>query len=436
MKTHPRRIGTVGASLVLVGAMLLPSITVQARSHSADQVTINYWYAGGGAPLKAANKVAQLFMKTHPTIHVVVTGVPIPSNAIATNQKLMTAVLSGSPPDVAYMDGGVITSWGARNALTAVDPYVTTSGIKPSDYDKAHWDGTQWAGHTWGLPMEDDGIGFLYWNKDLFKKAGLDPEKPPTTIAQLDQTIDKLTIKKNGKYAQIGMIPWLGVGQYLALWGGAFGGSWYDQKTHKITADSPGLVKALTWEVGWAKKLDIANVDTFVSGFTSSINDAFISGHVAMVADGVWRVGSLEQYAPKMHWGISYLPSPDGHKSLYVAGEYVVMPKGSKHPKEAFELMKFMSGPQGIVPWSKDNSYYPSNVAATKDPYFNRTPARRVITSLLPYGYSWPSLPMADLYWDTMTRAEDQARHLKISPQAALAGVSTQMQPELQKYIH
>lgn len=430
-----KRAAQLGLGAAAVGplAQAFDATTAHADSVATDApTTLNVWYSTDYSG-KVAQKVAQMFMRKHPNIKVVLT--PVAGTGAA--QKLLTSVAAGNPPDVAHVDGAFPVSFGARNALLPLDGYIKGSDIKQADFYPYKWAQAQWDGKTYGLGVDAQGINLLFWNKDLFQKAGLDPDRPPTTIAQLDRYMQKLTIKKAGRYSQLGLIPWYGVGQFLSIWVGAFGGgnSLYDAQTHKITANDPHVVKALQWEVDWAKKLGITEVSSFAAGFKTGAADPFLEGKMAMEATGIWMIGQIQKYAPKMRWGIAPLPSVDGRKSMYVAGRYLAIPRGAKNPQAAWEFIQYFCTGEGITTWCDSQSDYPANVPASLQPVFNATPAQRLIASLLPHGYAFPAVPVGDLYWNTLTQAEDQARHSQLSPQAALDQVTQKVQTALNAYI-
>lgn len=78
----------------------------------------------------------------------------------------------------------------------------------------------------------------LYYNKDHFAAAGLDPENPPKTIEELTEVAKKLTLRDGNRVTQFGLIPWMGEG-WLYSWGWSFGGSFLDKETGKVTPNQP-----------------------------------------------------------------------------------------------------------------------------------------------------------------------------------------------------
>ena len=429
------RMRSLAGAISLLLLMVLPAMGAQARSQSAaTQTTLDFWYSWTSA--KPVQAVVKLFQARYPNIKINATHVPVTGSDIESNQKLFTAIAGGRPPDVTDLDITMVVPFAVRNGLIPLDANVANAKIKATDYFPMAWPPTQWQGHTYGLPTTVLPIGLLYWNKDIFKAAGLDPEKPPTTIAQLDSVMQKLTIKKNGQYTQFGLVPWYAIGYYLPAWAVPFGGSFYNGTTRKITADDAGVLNALQWEVGWAKKLDVATVDRYVASQRTSLQDLFFAGKMAMEVTGIWNINSLRQYVPKMHWGVASVPSPTGRKSLYASAHYLSIPRGAQHLEEAFQFIRFISQDKAAAAaLAKGDGAVPANVAAAQDAAFTADPATHTAASLLSVASAFPTLPIGDQYWNSLARQVDQAVHLKMSPQAALSGVSSQMQAQLNPYI-
>ena len=136
---------------------------------------------------------------------------------------------------------------------------------------------------------------------------------------------------------RIGIIPWAQFGNANATftWGWAFGGSFYDPKTEKITADNPGVVKAMEWMTGYAKKFDVKRVNAFSQGFGSRDQNPFYIGQVAMQCLHISQLDDIKQYAPSLDYGLTFLPAPAGGETAFVLGGRLV--SGDSEGLEASE---------------------------------------------------------------------------------------------------
>jgi ABC-type glycerol-3-phosphate transport system substrate-binding protein len=188
----------------------------------------------------------------------------------------------------------------------------------------------------------------LIWNKKLFREAGLDPEQPPRSIAELEEFNKKLAkYRPDGRLQTIGFLP-LEPDWYSTMLGFWFGGQlWDDDKT--ITANSPGNIAAYQWVESYPDRFGSGNLLAFRDGFGNfaSPQNPFISGRVAMELQGSWIYSYIKNYAPPgFEWGVAAFPSNDPEHLKNVAiveTDVMVIPVGAKHPKEAFEFLKYVS---------------------------------------------------------------------------------------------
>ena len=186
-------------------------------------------------------------------------------------------------------------------------------------------------------------------NKTLFKKAGLNPNRPPTTIAQLNADAAKLTVYQGKAIKQIGFIPWLdggGLTDQPFLWGWVFGANFYNPSTHKLNLANPQLVKMFNWMGTYAKKYGASALDSFSSGFGGAFTptDGFYSGKVAMVIHGNWYQNAIRQYAPKLNFGVAPIPYPPGGRkdaSTFNTNLYF-LPKNGVNPSSDAAAVQYM----------------------------------------------------------------------------------------------
>jgi ABC-type glycerol-3-phosphate transport system substrate-binding protein len=186
----------------------------------------------------------------------------------------------------------------------------------------------------------------LHWNKALFREAGLDPERPPQTLAEFDDFAEKLTKRdpKTGALEQIGFLP-----QEPYWWAWAypmwFGGHLWDGE--QITADIAPNRAAFEWVARQSKKYGVEDINTLTSGFGkfSSPQSGFFAGKLAMVFQGQWLDNFIRQYAPGLEYGAAGFPkTPSGPADFAVVdSDVLVIPRGAKHPREAWEFIKYVN---------------------------------------------------------------------------------------------
>ena len=131
--------------------------------------------------------------------------------------ELIRAIATGSVPDLVTIDSPIVASFSAQGTLTDLTDKVAQSKfIKPAVYFKGPWASGQWRGKTYAVPRDANTLG-LYYNADLFRAKGLDPDKPPGTWSELKAAAQKLRDPAKNVYgfgfcatqAEEGVFQWL-----------------------------------------------------------------------------------------------------------------------------------------------------------------------------------------------------------------------------------
>ena len=405
----------------------------------ASPVKLTFWHVMSNKVDKAAIDAAVAkFNETHPNIQV--KAILVPGHETEST-KLMTAVAAGTGPDIYYLDRFTVAQRAHFGVLEPLQDYLVKAGVdvsalKAKFFDFAAKEAT-YRGKLYALPWDTD-ARVLYYNKKLFKKAGLDPNKPPVTIKELDEYAAKLTKIKGNRVLQIGFIPWRDQGWHYT-WGWVFGGKFYDPKTKKLTfADDPKILAALKWEVGYAKKYGIKNIDAFFSSYRggSVPVDPFIIGKEAMRVGGNWFMSQLDNFASKgFEYGVAPIPYPEGGEkdSTWAGGWSLVIPKGAKHPKEAAEFMVWMAT-NGEKMYAEQTAHFAALRAAT-EALVKKDPRQKLFYDLFsgPNAHCRPVIPVGALLWDKLGNAWNDALYGKKSPEQALRDAQNEVQQALDK---
>lgn len=342
-------------------AVLLPGLLLLAacgRPGGTERVRITYWEKWTGAELAAMQAVVDEFNASQDRILVDFVSVA------QVDRKLIAATAGGSPPDIAGIWLPNISSFADCDALLPLDEFMRAdrAAERPvpdtaragadflARYVPVYANMALHRGRIFGLVTTPSTVA-LHWNKTLFREAGLDPERPPRTLAELDEFARRLTRRDaaTGSILQAGFLPqepgwWLWANP---LW---FGGSFLDAEGEISIGRDKANIEALRWLRGYTDEYGNEALQRFVSGFGTfgSPQSAFFNGKVAMVLQGVWLNNYIRQFAPGMDYGVAPWPAvredDDGSAPFTVAdADMIVIPRGARHPREAWEFIRYLS---------------------------------------------------------------------------------------------
>jgi multiple sugar transport system substrate-binding protein len=303
--------------------------------------TITYWSPFGGDSLKWDQWRIGEFQKANPDVKVDL--VATPSGGI-TNGKLLAAIAGGDAPDIVLSDNASATYSFAANG-TAVPWDMSKITLRIQDMLPGMREITQIDGQTYILPA-DTNVIMLYMNKKVFKEAGLDVNKPPKTLAELDALAAKLDKFSGSTIDRFGFIPWLDYGSDNAFyWPWMFGATIYDTKTRKLNLTDDKMVHVYTWMNMYAQKRSATAMKSFTSGFGAlfSPDHPFMTGKVAMTVVGNWFTNALRIYAPTIEYAVAKVPVPPGGRAgatVFQSNVWMI-PKGAKNAELVYRFVNF-----------------------------------------------------------------------------------------------
>ena len=325
-------------AVVMVSAGLLGDQAVQ-RQTGKDRITVIYWEKWTGDEAKEMRKVVDAFNKSQSRIFVQYLSIS------GVDTKTMLATAGGNPPDVAGIWLDQVCEFSDAKALTDLWPMAKASGLGPDYYIKGYWDPLNYRGGLWALPSTPASVA-LHVRTDLVPKEVASPETFPKTIEGLDKLVDKISKKKsNGDLEMAGFLP-SNPGWWNFAWGMYFGGKLFDGD--KLTIDSPENIRAFEWVKSYADRFGAKEVQSFQSGFGTfaSPQDPFMQGKVATEQNGVWKANYIRVYKPGLPWFAVPFPYPENRKDLEghsnLSQDVLTIPRGAKHPKEAFEFIRYV----------------------------------------------------------------------------------------------
>jgi multiple sugar transport system substrate-binding protein len=334
------RTRAVLALLVLcaLGVAAVGATAATAKKSAPTKLTV--WVGWSARELSVFKKVAAEYDKAHPDVTVDVVG-------SINDDKIVAAIRAGNAPDVASSfnsyDVGIYCGTGGWIDLSSK---LKSAGIPLSTFPAATNYYTQFGGKKCALPLLADDYG-LYYNKDLFKAAGI--SGPPKTIAQLTTYAKKLTkFNSDGSIKVLGFDPFIGFYENTPeRWVTAWGANWLDSSNHSILAKQPGWSNWMKWLKSYVNWVGYNKLVKFQAGLGDefSASNAFEVGKLAMNYDGEWRVAFIQAEHPKLNYGTAPMPvaNPKLYGSGYINGTIIGIPKNGKHEVEAWDLVKYLT---------------------------------------------------------------------------------------------
>ena len=437
--------GAAATGAAVAASSILPS---HAQAAPADgPVQITYWYPWGGDSKTYEENRMKQYNATHPAIQA--NGLYVPPDSGVTNGKLLSAIAAGNPPDLVVTN--LVSSaavLGYQGGLIDLTPYLKAVNWTPSEMVPGVLPLMQYGSKIWALP-ETGNLTYFYWNRTMFKAAGLDPNKPPTTLAEVDAYAEKLTTTDSkGNFKTIGFIPWAWDGNDPYIWPWMFGANFTKTVNGKVelTLTDPATIRAMTYLASYSKKYGVSKLQSAVSSFGAAFspNDPFISGLTAMMVGSDYHTEALRTYNPKLDYMVAPLPMAPGGRKL--ATEFSVniymVPVGSKHPLEAVQFAMWAGNGTAVI--GNENIWhtfcgYKQAANAPKNIWQQRgDPVYKVTEQLLANGAvtNGPLLPISAQLFNEMQTAEQSVYYLKSSPEQAMSDLQNRMQPLLDKGLH
>lgn len=260
----------------------------------------------------------------------------IPAGQFVT--KFATSIAGGTPPDVVAIDLIYVPAFSKAGQMTDLTAQAKAlpffDKLSPSHMRLATYDGKLYA-----VPFSAE-ASVLVYNKDLFKKAGLDAEHPPTNFAEIEQDAQKIASlagDTKGFYFS-GSCAGCNVFTMLPLiW--ASGGDILSEDGKTATLDNSAVRSALSlyrkmWEAGYVPQG--AQGDNGTNFFTG-----FATGKVGMAGLGAFAIGLLKEKYPNINFDVAPLPGENGGSASFAGGDSIGIPKGSKKVKEAWEFIQW-----------------------------------------------------------------------------------------------
>ena len=341
MSTVGRRLAALVAvlSLVVVGCGGVGGGDDEQQQTGGDEGTVSGTLStfGFSLPDEIATTRVDTFKKAYPQVQVKIT------EGGFDEQQFLSAVASGAPPDLVYVDREIIGTYAARGAIQPLDDCISSAQIDMGQYRPAAVQQVTVDGKVYGIP-EFYSVRVLMTNNQAVKEAGLSPSDVDTTDwSKLPGLAEKLTVTKGGKLQRIGFDP--KIPEFLPMWVKANGGAMLSDDGKTAQLNDPKVVEALTTTAaivqangGWNKLKSLRDSFDFFGA-----KNQFAKDQLGAFPMEDWYLNVLAEASPDVDISVTPFKDRQGNPLTFVTGSAWAIPKGAKNPTAACRFAKTMT---------------------------------------------------------------------------------------------
>jgi len=324
------------------------------------EITFSTW--GGGERLKIwRERVVGAFEQKHPTITVNFIGQPTDYQA-----KLLTMIAGGTPPDVFRIEGENAKDMYHKKFTLELDSYMRRDNFNPKEEIIPPYEGAMWQGKWMALPHGGGGNNLVFYNKNLFRQAGLPDPKPDWTWEEFLQIAKSLTKDTNndGKPEQWGtevasLFRWY----YSWLWNN--GGDELDTEGKTCVLDQPPATEAIQWIADLRVKHKVAPAPQDIP---QGLGDIFLTGRIGMLFTGNWYEATVRQ--AKFEWGVTNQPKGPVTQMTFAKPNVAAISANTKYPDASWLLLRYLVSEENQRVEGETGLNFPQHPKVLKDEKF------------------------------------------------------------------
>ena len=317
-----------GMATVLAGTMVLSMLggfAVQADEESYDPITIQFWNGWTGSDGQVLMEYVDKFNETNKwniTVEM--------DMSSEFRDKITTAMAADAAP--ALILGNAADKYTYDGKLRKLDEIWYNTDIKKEDFVSSYLDSLSTDDGLYGVPFQISSY-VMYWNKDLFEKAGLDPETPPATYDEWTEMAQKLTDPDSHVYGSGLSYTNVGADACIMQMFGGLEVTEQDGKWHANFENNQGYIDFVSW---FKTQFDNGSNPT-----ESDLDTMFVSNQLGLYITGAWLMADLNTYG--INYGVTTLiETPEGGKQA-PSNTQCFMVTSSASDEEALAAERFIS---------------------------------------------------------------------------------------------
>jgi len=406
-------------AIVAVAAVLSVAMALSSPGcgRKDERKTIRFWQFWDIAVIRP---MVEQFEAEHKDIRVEVEQLTWKSGL----EKIQAALASGTQPDLCELG----STWVPRFSYEGVLEDLTALYEVEAD-SFLMWDSAIWKGRVYGLPWVQ-GSRALFYNRDLFRRAGLDPDRPPTTWAELLDAASRIDALSPDIYG-FGQ----NLGERYVLYKKFMAFAWGNGG---VILDGEGKVRIAEAPTREALEFYLELSKFSLKEKQEVLDHHFKTGKLGMQISGAWNLGNYAIEAPGLDYGVALVPKPAADRGVHASfagAEMLVVFKGSPVRDDSVELARFLRQYQRAKALSlAAGSVFPASRLALEDTTFTRDPKLRVFMEQALTSYTAPAHPGWIEMEEVINRTVEEVLYGRRAPRWCLESAAEEIEKIASKF--
>ena len=296
-------------------------------------------------------------------------------------EKLPAAIAAKKAPALVIKGNFDAATYGSNNIFVPLDDFFDKTSTNKSDFSQSSLDALKYNGKQLMIPMQVHST-FLYWNKDLFKAAGLDPETPPTTWDEVAKDAKKIANASKKIYG-VGF-PISGAPCYFDAMFKSNGGDVVSEDGKSSVLNSAENLKTLQYIQ------DLVKTGTAPKGATGADTDnLMLAGQLGIYCNGPWLVNGLKEN--KINFGVTAMPSGSKQAAgvIEVQGFGVTSTASEAEKAAAYDFIAYWNTTAVCKEWSMRNGFPPYLKSVAEDADIKANAIVNSLSSVSKFGFTF-----------------------------------------------
>jgi len=327
--------------LTLLGTTFLGCAKQETSSEGPVVIKVAFW--GGPDEIGIINDIIYRWQIEHPEIEVKLEHNPYRGYV----DKLLTRIAGGGSPDIICTEVDLFVTFQSKDVLLNLTPFIEEDPeFNLADFFPEVIDRFTVGDKLYSIPRDTAPFACVYYNKKVFDREDIPYPSDDWDWNDLLDTSIKLTKIENDKITRYGFYAWAWQNFVYSN-----GGRLVDSVKNptRCLLDQEEAIKGLEFYTDLIHKYKVAPSPVAMSNLAMGVQTMFVTGRLAMFSSGIWETPSLRKIKD-LEWDVVMFPKgPEGVRGFGTGGSGYSILKSTKHPKEAWEVIKALSGKDGQI---------------------------------------------------------------------------------------